>query len=102
MRTRLLEKQALERKDSNQSTSSENSIELQSYMNQGPNSRERALSDTTDGKPDSTPSSTATCKADEEEVFSSVERLGSRMFTAPHHFSCSSILTDFDRRSSLP
>lgn len=76
MRTRLLEKQALERKDSNQSTSSENSLELQSYMNQGPSARERALSDTTDGKPEpAMPSATLTAsKAEEEEVFSSAER----------------------------
>ncbi|WAR23556.1 MAST1-like protein [Mya arenaria] len=80
MRTRLLERQALERKDSNQSTSSENSLELQSYLSHAPgpgqsgNHRERALSDTTDTKPEHGSSKEPSTKtADEEDVFSSAE-----------------------------
>ena len=66
MRTRLLEKKALERKDSNQSESSENSLELQSYL---PIShRERAFSDVTDIKLD------VSGIKGEEDVFSSANR----------------------------
>ena len=68
MRTRLLEKKALERKDSNQSESSENSLELQSYLT-APH-RERALSDVTDTKLDM-----SLVKTGDEEVFSSANRL---------------------------
>ena len=66
MRTRLLEKKALERKDSNQSESSENSLELQSYLPLP--HRERALSDVTDIKLD-----VSNIKG-EEDVFSSANR----------------------------
>ena len=66
MRTRLLEKQALERKDSNQSTSSENSVEVQSYTSSS--MRDRALS-ASDLKQDVSGS-----KAEEEDVFSSAAR----------------------------
>ena len=67
MRTRLLEKQALERKDSNQSESSENSLELQSYLPMP--HRERALSDVTDTKLD-----IGNVRVGEEDVFSSANR----------------------------
>ncbi|XP_053394336.1 microtubule-associated serine/threonine-protein kinase 3-like isoform X2 [Mercenaria mercenaria] len=74
MRTRLLEKQALERKDSNQSTSSENSIELQSYLSHPSSDRHRALSDNTYPKPDQKPDLTNLSKGEEEpDVFSSAE-----------------------------
>lgn len=74
MRTRLLEKQALERKDSNQSTSSDNSLELQSYLSHPSGERHRALSDTTDNKSDK-PEIITTGKGDDEaDVFSSAER----------------------------
>jgi hypothetical protein len=76
MRTRLLEKQALERKDSNQSTSSENSLELQSYMNHPSSDRHRALSDNTYPKTDQKPDLTnnQSKSEDDPDVFSSAER----------------------------
>ena len=75
MRTRLLEKQALERKDSNQSTSSENSLELQSYLSHPSTDRHRALSDNTYPKTDSKPELTNQSKnEDDPDVFSSAER----------------------------
>ncbi|XP_060576748.1 microtubule-associated serine/threonine-protein kinase 2-like isoform X3 [Ruditapes philippinarum] len=75
MRTRLLEKQALERKDSNQSTSSENSLELQSYMNHPSSDRHRALSDNTYPKTDQKPDLTnnQSKSEDDPDVFSSAE-----------------------------
>ena len=75
MRTRLLEKQALERKDSNQSTSSETSLELQSYLpttSVSGSPRERALSDSTQSHVKQETSTVP--KTEEEEVFSSATR----------------------------
>ena len=66
MRTRLLERQALERKDSNQSTSSENSVEIQSYTSSTPRDRAHSASDV---KPE-----VAGIKPEEEDVFSSAAR----------------------------
>lgn len=75
MRTRLLEKQALERKDSNQSTSSENSIELQTYLSHPSSDRHRALSDNTESKSDHKPDLSILSKAEDDvDVFSSAER----------------------------
>jgi len=63
MRTRLLEKQALDRKDSNQSESSDTSLEVQTFM-------KRDCSST--GTNDGTDRIDGTLKLD-EDVFSSPE-----------------------------
>jgi hypothetical protein len=64
MRARVLEKAALERKDSNQSESSDTSLELQSIMRRDTTSTGTDSVDKTDG---------STIRQLDEDVFSSPE-----------------------------
>lgn len=64
MRARVLEKAALERKDSNQSESSDTSLELQSIMRRDTTSSGTDSADKTDG---------STIRQLDEDVFSSPE-----------------------------
>lgn len=64
MRARVLEKAALERKDSNQSESSDTSLELQSIMRRDTTSTGTYSVDKTDG---------STIRQLDEDVFSSPE-----------------------------
>jgi hypothetical protein len=64
MRARVLEKAALERKDSNQSESSDTSLELQSIMRRDTTSSGTDSVDKTDG---------STIRQLDEDVFSSPE-----------------------------